>query len=419
MPTQGSTVTLPNGTNRSGNTMYDLSQNINHWVPGLNGQGQYQWANPGYANAVPQANIPGAPLGPNTTYQNTAANIQAFSDLFPYLQGSINSQTLPTALTQLQASQATSPGYADLMTQLYAQYGPQLNAIGSGITGQNMANYVANQNAILSGPGQDLLKSGYNASQIFDAPYYQARQQAGDSIGKLLNSIDLSGNLSGSETNQIGQGLAREGVQRGNLNAPSNADVVANAMQYGNAAYQRKAQAQTMMGNAIQSATSFLPQAKSGVDVFGTGTGAGVPTNPGNSLFTGINTNFGQNAGTDFLSAITGTGNTAMQGVIQTGINQQNIDANKKDWSDFLEQNSQSFANVAGGVAGLGGKGCWIAREVYGNDNPRWIAIREYLLSDAPVELLSAYHLKGEKVANVLKKNVGLKLAMKQLMDRI
>jgi hypothetical protein len=97
--------------------MYDLSQNINHWVPGLNGQGQYQWANPGYANAVPQANVPGAPLGPNTTYQNTAANIQAFSDLFPYLQGSINSQTLPTALTQLQASQATSPGYADLMTQ--------------------------------------------------------------------------------------------------------------------------------------------------------------------------------------------------------------------------------------------------------------------------------------------------------------
>jgi len=188
-------------------------------------------------------------------------------------------------------------------------------------------------------------------------------------------------------------------------------------MQYGQAGYQRKQQAQTMLGNAIQSATQFLPQSKSGVDVFSTGTGSGAPTNPGNALFTGINTNFGQNMGGDFLNAITGTGNTAMQGSTQYQINQKNIDANKKDWSDFLEQNSQSFSNVAGGMAGMGV--CWVAREVYGNDNPRWIAIRHYILSDAPVKLLTNYLLKGEKVARAIANNFGLKLAMKQLMDTI
>lgn len=396
-------------------SVVDLSSHISDWVPYLNSLG-YQWSNPAYANAVPKANVPGATLSPSKAYQNTASDIQAFSDLFPYLQSAINSQTLPTALTQLQASQATSPGYADLMTRLYAQYGPALNAIGSQITGQNMANFTANQAAILQGPGQDLLKAGYDASQIFDAPYYQARQAAGDSINKLLSSIDLSGNLSGTETNQIAQGLAREGVQKGNLNAPSNADIVANAMQYGQAGYQRKQQAQSMLSNAIQSATSFLPQSKSGVDVFGTGTGAGVPANPGNSLFTGINQNFGQNIGADFLNSITGLATNVMNNQTQRDITKDNISANKKDWADYLEQTSKSVSNIASAAGGMAM--CWVAREAY-DENPRWMDIRHYLLSDAPVALVQTYLLKGEKIANVMKKNVGLKLAIKQLMDKI
>lgn len=72
----------------------------------------------------------------------------------------------------------------------------------------------------------------------------------------------------------------------------------------------------------------------------------------------------------------------------------------------------QVFAGGAGGFAG-GGAGaatgmgalgfCWVAREVYGEDNPMWMVFREWMLNKAPKWLKNAYGKYGERFASWLK----------------
>lgn len=196
---------------------------------------------------------------------------QALTKYLPTIMSAINSQTLPTAQSNLYAQQQISDPQNALMLQLYQKYGPQMAQVGNEIARQN-ANYnTQTQSQLMQGAGTDYLKSAYNASQIFDAPYYQTRQTTADQLNRLFNSIDLSGALSGSERDEITKGLARQNIQAGTYNSPSQTNTVANAMRYGQANYQRQQQAKSNLSSALQQASTFLPQARSGVNVFGVG----------------------------------------------------------------------------------------------------------------------------------------------------
>lgn len=71
--------------------------------------------------------------------------------------------------------------------------------------------------------------------------------------------------------------------------------------------------------------------------------------------------------------------------------------------------------------AGLGAIGdiigCWVAREVYGAENPRWIIFRHWLLNIGPAWLRKLYMKHGERFAHWLSKNEWLKPAIRKLMD--
>jgi hypothetical protein len=60
---------------------------------------------------------------------------------------------------------------------------------------------------------------------------------------------------------------------------------------------------------------------------------------------------------------------------------------------------------------------CWVAREVYGADNPRWLMFREWMLNDSPNWLFKLYTKFGERFANWLKGNAWLKPAIRKFMD--
>ncbi|BAQ84430.1 hypothetical protein [uncultured Mediterranean phage uvMED] len=86
--------------------------------------------------------------------------------------------------------------------------------------------------------------------------------------------------------------------------------------------------------------------------------------------------------------------------------------------------NRTELAGAGLGAAGdLGGSWmmasalCWVAREVYGEDNPQWICFRRWLLSKAPNWLLNLYKKHGEKFAGWLSKNEWLKPAVRKFMD--
>jgi hypothetical protein len=73
-----------------------------------------------------------------------------------------------------------------------------------------------------------------------------------------------------------------------------------------------------------------------------------------------------------------------------------------------------------GGGMGGGGMGmgmCWVAREVYGPANPRWLIFRGWLLSEAPTWLVDLYAAHGEDFAAWIHDKPALKAMLRLLMD--
>ena len=76
------------------------------------------------------------------------------------------------------------------------------------------------------------------------------------------------------------------------------------------------------------------------------------------------------------------------------------------------------MGGMGGGMGGMGGM-CWVAREVYGAADPRWLVFRGWLLADAPTWLRDAYAAHGEVVAGWLRDRPVVKAVVRTLMDRV
>jgi hypothetical protein len=76
---------------------------------------------------------------------------------------------------------------------------------------------------------------------------------------------------------------------------------------------------------------------------------------------------------------------------------------------------------MIGAMGNLGGaavtKYCWVAREVYGEDNPKWVMFREWLLTKAPSWFRSLYIQHGERFAAFLRTKTTLKRLIRKWMD--
>ena len=86
----------------------------------------------------------------------------------------------------------------------------------------------------------------------------------------------------------------------------------------------------------------------------------------------------------------------------------------------------QNFATAAGGVKDLaGGFGtlagagllCWVAREVYGIDNPKWLQFREWMLTKASDNLRNFYIEYGERIAESIRNKPKIKAIIRKWMD--
>ena len=75
---------------------------------------------------------------------------------------------------------------------------------------------------------------------------------------------------------------------------------------------------------------------------------------------------------------------------------------------------------MGGGMGGMGGGMggmCWVAREVYGPSNPRWLLFRGWLLSDAPAWLVDLYVSHGEDFASWIHDKPAVKAVLRSAMD--
>lgn len=322
------------------------------WKPYVDSNGNYVWTNPNKANPVPVSSVPGSNLAPNQAYRQSADNLSAMEALFPGLSQLTAGQMIPQQQAALAAAQATSGPYAQLMTQLYSQFAPQLAQLGNQVNEQTMMGTAQNQADVLNGPGQALTTAANNLLKQTNPEYYQQRAGTNDQINNLYSSIDsmMNGGLSTTENREIAQGAAQQGNQRGTANAPSNLDTIGNAMRYGSAGTQRTQQEQSALSTAIQSANNFLPQSQVSFNPIAQATGMNM-NNPGSSQFTGIN-NGAQNAYGTLASMSSGLGNNVNALQQQNNqINQQNNQMNS--WQNVFGTITSGLGNLMKGATGV------------------------------------------------------------------
>jgi hypothetical protein len=249
------------------------------------------------------------------------------------------------------------------MTQLYAKYGPQLNKIGSDITQQNALAQANTQNAVLQGPGSEYLGTVNAISRLLNPEFYKTLQAGGAQSVNLLNSIDPTGALTGSERNEVGQGLARQNQLAGTLFSPSAINTVSNAMRYGAAGTAKATQAQSNLSQALNSSAAFMNSGGPNAtgfnfgNIYGTASGVNAPVNPGAPNFQGIqkfDASQGQDIFNQYLQQLGTNQNQALNMWGQMNMGQEQINANKKDWLDMWQQGSSAAGSTIGSIAKIG-----------------------------------------------------------------
>jgi len=94
---------------------------------------------------------------------------------------------------------------------------------------------------------------------------------------------------------------------------------------------------------------------------------------------------------------------------------------NMNNYASNQAKQAGMFGAVAGMAGSLGSAGitamCWVAREVYGVNNPQWLQFREYVINDAPSWFRKLYLKYGEKFAKYISDKPRLKSVIKKWMD--
>ena len=84
---------------------------------------------------------------------------------------------------------------------------------------------------------------------------------------------------------------------------------------------------------------------------------------------------------------------------------------------NYLSAGADLFKGVGslGGTAGI--FACWVAREVYGADNPKWVEFREWMLTKASDNLRNFYLEYGERIAKSIRNKPKIKAIIRKWMD--
>jgi hypothetical protein len=77
-----------------------------------------------------------------------------------------------------------------------------------------------------------------------------------------------------------------------------------------------------------------------------------------------------------------------------------------------------AIGSIIGGMA-TGGTGffCWVAREVYGSRNPRWLQFRKWMMEDSPIWFFKLYAKYGERFAKFISNKPFIKNVIRKWMD--
>ena len=119
-----------------------------------------------------------------------------------------------------------------------------------------------------------------------------------------------------------------------------------------------------------------------------------------------------------------------MGGAMDAGFNTGSQLFNESQMNAAMQTNAagnlmSGVGNMASGVGSLvgsfGGMAamCWVAREVYGEHNPRWLKFRDWIMNRAPASVREQYAAHGPEVARLIRRKPSLAIPMREKMERI
>ena len=86
--------------------------------------------------------------------------------------------------------------------------------------------------------------------------------------------------------------------------------------------------------------------------------------------------------------------------------------------SGTSQQNPSMMQNI-GNIIGIASMFCWVAREVYGPENPKWLEFREYMVERAPWWLNRLYWKFGQRFAAFISNKPKTKKFLQKIMDKL
>lgn len=303
--------------------------------------------------------------------ESTEQSLKSFIKYLPEISKLVQEQYGPDSLAQLEAAKGVSGGYTELAKL------------------ENQAN-IQNATETLTGSGGGLAKSLTEIQNQLDPDFAKARTGVTQGLLDIDKSYDLSG-LSSGEAAAAERALSKGTLASGNLGSGGALELAKNMQGFGEA-FNKKRQAKSanlgLLGQLAPSFKSGMSAAGMVPSVAGVGGGYGAYQGVGSG---------GPATANNLLSSIFGTGNAAM-GQKSPAVNALN-----------------TGVGIAGGL--LGGLLCWVAREVYGEDNPRWELFRSWLIEDAPAWFRNLYKKHGERFAAFISNKPALKYLIRVWMD--
>lgn len=274
---------------------------------------------------------------PPNADESTSDMLQALRTYGPEAIRALSQTGPDVARITQNISDEIAPRQAALETRLYKEFGPELNRIGSDINRQNQLAASETEGEIARGPGAGLVTQADLLQKQLDPEYYSNRAIIGKAVESLFGSMSPT-TLTPTEMEQINRGISARSGQ-----VPESAlSTIRNAQTFGDKIQQK----QSNFGNAIAAASSALPGLRSGMSGFEIATRRPLYTNTGDSRLSNPQ---GANP-TSAMEQNFGFANNILSNI---GANQRTSINKQKDIYDKVQSATQSFGNVAGGVAGF------------------------------------------------------------------
>jgi len=295
---------------------------------------------------------------------------------------------------------------------------------GQANAGLNLQGQLANQSAGLQ--AQSMNMSDLLSRQSYNATNQQntnnAVYQQGMAAMLANQGDDLSRDQSTAQLNLQGQ-LANQGnfMQMQQLNQ-------ANAFntQQANNQWQAQGLSDLSQGNAMQQqrqAQAFAQQQAAAQGWLST------YQDPSMAILGRQSSNAGSNAGLMNIGNNITQPNTGAVRDMFNPYNSYNQDLNSSNQSAAynlaIGNKNASAAKSSATMGAIGSLGsaalmayfCWVAREVYGADNPRWLQFRHWMLTQAPAWFRNLYIRHGERFARYIADKPLLKRLIRAFMD--